>query len=143
MPGFPGEDQGSFLGRGVLGTCVQAVMPDHPRGLRPGRLERGIFTEVVGDAQRDILPPPHPRPLFPRRWWKIGSEGKVRSKRKETAEAGAAPETLDGFGVLRRHQCASFSVRDGEEGAQIPIPSLCSDDLSPLSTPLHPPLPPQ
>ena len=51
----------------------------------------GFFTEVAeqGVAEGAL----HPLPQFPRRWWKVGSEGKVRSKRKEMAEAAPHPKS--------------------------------------------------
>lgn len=58
-----------------------------------GDLGAGIFHGSWGEVlQRSAL---LPLPQFPRRWWKVGSEGKVRSKGKETAaaEADAAPES--------------------------------------------------
>lgn len=75
----------------------------------------GFFTEV-GGAQRGAL---LPRPQFPRRWWKVGSAGKLRSRRKETAEAGAALEILDCLWSSGAASVCQFFRAGGREGAQI------------------------
>ncbi|XP_036130562.1 NF-kappa-B inhibitor delta isoform X3 [Molossus molossus] len=72
---------------------------------------------------------------------KLAQRGKCGAKGRKRRRRAQHPKPEIGFGVLRRLQCASFSAREGEEGAQIPTPtpSLGPDYFSPPSPPLPTP----
>lgn len=140
MPGSPRRGSGQLVGKRDVGDLCpgcDARPPPRPQD-REAWSGENFSRKSWGDAQRGIL---LPRPQFPRRWWKVGSEGKVRSKRKETAEAGAAPETRRLVLEFSRATsvCQFFPCGTARRVLKSPPPPTCVLMTSLPSAPLHPP----